>query len=106
MYTIVYPINIVINNQSNLQDALKSFIKQQNNEDIKAVIVQHYNNFHKAYINYVLNNGIRTAHIQALQLHSGYPLAHHIKHLQLHPSFSSSIFTPPVFTHSGIISHI
>jgi hypothetical protein len=78
MYKIIYPINTSINGE-NLSDAIKNFVKLQNDFNLTNLIIQNDNLYKQAYINYIKKNGKKIAYINTIPLNPLYPLSHYIK---------------------------
>ena len=78
MYKIIYPIQTYING-SNLNNAVKDYVKIQNDINLTKLIIQNENLYNQSIINYIHKNGKKIAHINTIPLNPLYPLSYYIK---------------------------
>ena len=78
MYKVIYPIQTYINGL-NVNDAIKNYVKMQNNYNLTKIIIQNENLYRQSFINYINKNGKKIAQINTIPLNPLYPLSYYIK---------------------------
>ena len=77
MYKIVYPVQTSIYG-SNFSDAIKNYVKIQNDINLTNIIIQNNNLYRQTYINYIKKNGKQLARINTIPLNPKYPLSYYL----------------------------
>jgi hypothetical protein len=77
MFKVVYPVQTSIYGP-NLSDAIKNYVKTQNDINLTKIIIQNDNLYRKSYINYIKKNGKQLAQINTIPLNPLYPLSYYI----------------------------
>jgi hypothetical protein len=80
MFKIVYPVQTNIYG-SNFSEAIKNYVKVQNDVNLTNLIIQNNNLYQQAYINYIKKNGRKIAKINTFPLNPNYPLSYHLEKL-------------------------
>ena len=78
MYKIVYPYQTSIYG-TNFPDAIKNYVKIQNDRNLTNLIIQNNNLYQQIYINYIKKNGKKLAQINSIPLNPQYPLSYYLE---------------------------
>jgi hypothetical protein len=98
MYKIVYPSQTSIYGP-NLSDAIKYYVKTQNDINLTNLIIQNNNLYQQIYINYIKQNGKKLAKINSIPLNPQYPLSYYLEKLGID---SLESLRPPIRPKIGL----
>jgi len=78
MYKIVHPVQTTIYGPT-LSDAVKNYVKIQNDMNLTNLIIQNDNLYRQTYIKYMKKNGKKIMKLNTIPLNPLYPLSYYIK---------------------------